>query len=290
VCTATLKASGGDGTCGPAKADLDPRDRCPSDANYPASCKADGLCGGGSTCRASAVKGTACAKDAACADEGKSFEALTCDGDGSRVKAKTLCGDFRCDPVKVACLTECATATDCTSEGVWYNAGACEPTRPNGEACTSYDARTSGLCKDGSCRTACSSPGDCDASERCDAGACMPRFDSGALCTASDACKSGFRTDALCCEAASCGAYRCGKGGVCGETCDSNADCAEAHRCTSERTCEPATPGAIVVGGCALTAGALEGLTTEDVSRRWLGVAVGLLGLAAARRRVRQAA
>ena len=264
ACTVTTKGSGKDGLCEPIAAGTDPKGACPQDKNFPKSCKADGECNGSGDCREFALAKLACANDATCSDGNTTLIASECDGGGTCVNAKTLCDPFKCKDA--ACLTFCATSADCANAGDFCNEAKCAPKRANGEVCSLSDSCTSGLCKDGTCRQSCASDKDCTTPNSwCTEGACFPKLDTGAVCELAPSCKSSFCTDSVCCEAANCGAFRCGKGGLCATTCASSGDCGTGYRCNSEGSCLPALPAELVINGCAIegTPGSHGGSTSR---------------------------
>ena len=76
ACAAAV-TGGADGKCLPIPADQDPDSECAEDAEYPASCRADGACNGKGACRQFAKTGTTCG-DTVCS--GSSVTGSVCDG------------------------------------------------------------------------------------------------------------------------------------------------------------------------------------------------------------------
>ncbi|MEB2311422.1 MAG: hypothetical protein OZ928_06205 [Polyangiaceae bacterium] len=206
ACTQAAKEDDStDGTCGFAKAALDPHSDCPDDRvekGDPTSCARDGLCDGAGACR-NYAKGTACGSTS-CAGNVQTGHA--CDGAGVCLDNATQdCGEYAC--LAGACTTSCAKAGDCNTAAYCDTAASeCKPKAPLGEACTTADTCQSGFCVDGfCCNKACD--GQCEA---CDVGTatgtCSPV--NGAPHGARPACAEG--------TAAS------GDGACAARTCDGN--------------------------------------------------------------------
>ena len=100
--------------------------------------------------------------------------------------------------------------------------------------------------------------GDADCAESCDessktctasdpdgavcmGGACLGGtcvLGAGNGCTSGSECESGFCVDGLCCAEASCGAYVCGPGGICLDSCETSGDCATGFSCGADGKCK----------------------------------------------------
>lgn len=281
ACTAALKTSGDDGTCGPQKEGATPvHGTCTADD--PLTCKRDGKCTASGGCRLYYPPGQKCGASTC---TGNAVTGFSCDGTGTCAdnQAGVECAPFKCS--LGSCTTACTTGDDCSSDA-WCNAGLCEKKRANGKACPSKDACDSNICADGFC---CNSPctGQCEACDVKDSeGACTPITDkphgsrtacaSGSdttPCTASScdgttrntcagfvgptvtcgaaSCTDGKATPAGTCSngscqvapAVPCGAYACGAT-ECKTTCAANTDCATGN------ICDPATKKCISGATC----------------------------------------
>ena len=259
TCAACSGAKTGlaDGLCRSITAGTDPDNECPAD---PAStCGLDGTCDGAGACRRW-LPGTTCAPESC--SVATYTPPSTCDGAGTCNAASTAsCLQYVCGPT--ACLTSCASNTDCTA-GYFCSAGTCVPQETNGTACGGPGDCTSGYCVDGvCCDSACTGtcqtcsatnslgtckfadPGtnprnDCTASAAstcgpdgfCDgAGACR-KWAAATVCQAAS-CSSATIHAASTCDGAgtcnagattSCGAYQC-SGLTCGTSCTTDAAC-----------------------------------------------------------------
>jgi len=239
ACTATKKGSGVDGVCGSVAAGTDPRDKCPVDSGYPASCKADGMCDGAGACRVNAPSGVTCgASTCATTSSGAELSRSLCDGIGACVASKVACAPYACNSGGTACATSCAVDTDCASSH-YCDGSACAPKKSNGAVATASRECASGIVADGVC---CN--GACGAiCEACDVegskGTCSPVVDAPRHGTCpvagagEDACKTAScdgstRTECkkfvgadVECRAAACAdgvetvATRCDGTGVC---------------------------------------------------------------------------
>ncbi|MBI4704819.1 MAG: hypothetical protein HY744_27260 [Deltaproteobacteria bacterium] len=173
ACSAKAKGQGQDGACGTVAADADPKDACPADPGYPASCLADGWCDGQGECRAYAKAGTGCGP-VQC--EGSALVAAPrCNGMGQCLPYQADCWPYACDPFAGGCLPACSGVADCASQDeLWCNAGVCEKRAANGAPCAATEQCQSGHCVDGYCCSAVCQ-GQCEA---CDVaggeGSCVP--------------------------------------------------------------------------------------------------------------------
>ena len=145
------------------------------------------------------------------------------------------------------CRTTCETDVHCAPDNFCAN-GSCQPTRPNGDACSDSNQCASGYCANGYC---CEGPGGdccsqsfhCDDSNECTSDTCSVNF------------KCKFTPNTVLCQAASCDALThttatyCG-GGTCSDG-GVSSDCSGAQLCK--------------VFACDATDGCVEGNVTAGV-------------------------
>jgi len=201
-CMSCSKSATGqpDGTCGPVRDGLDPRDDCAMDA--PESCGKNGGCNGAGECELYAL-GTICASSR-CDPDGTFVSTRTCDSGACAPAASDGCGLAVCDP-ESGCMHACRGDGDCTAHG-YCDVGShtCISEKANGGACTGGHECLSGFCVDGVC---------CD-------NAC-----SG-LCVSCLAVENGKQTDGTCGDVVdgtdpenecTAGTTACGLDGFCGQ-------------------------------------------------------------------------
>lgn len=100
--------------------------------------------------------GTVCAS-ASCTG-GTFTGASVCNGAGSCVAGSTTsCSPYTCNAGGTACLTSCASSSQCAS-GFYCNGSTCVPKKADGAACSNAQECVSGNCVDGvCCNTSCTS-------------------------------------------------------------------------------------------------------------------------------------
>lgn len=238
ACTAALKGSGSDGTCGFITAGQDPGNECTADS--PASCGKDGTCNGAGACRlydASTVCAGASCSGASFTPEGKCNGTGVC---GAAVVAPCA-GGFACSNAST-CGTTCSTPTTGCAAGRYCAGVSCAPLKSQGAACGNGYECQGGNCVDGvCCDTACD--GLCEA---CTAvgkgsgadGTCGPAkagTDPRAQCTDDGA--ASCKRDGMCDGARACRNYAVGTE-CAAETCTGTSH-------TSAGTCSG--PGACTI-------------------------------------------
>jgi len=240
------------------------------------ACGTDGsACGGtcdGSSATACGYPGASTQCRAASCAAGTAVPAGSCNGTGTCPSAaSTQCTPYVCGPG--ACLTSCATDSDCISGDYCDGTGACVPKKADGLSCGGSNQCGSGSCADGVCcnqacggqcqacdlpgqlgqcvavsgaphgaRTACSGSGTCGGS--CDgtnAAACAyPTVQCrGASCTAGTATAAGSCDGAGSCPAVvttTCNPYVCGAT-ACKTSCTADADCISGDYCNVAGAC-----------------------------------------------------
>ncbi len=192
ACSAALKTTGADGSCGLAKEGSAPiRGTCPKE---PApSCGADGKCSGAGGCRLHAPGGTSCGPAASCTRE-VATSATACDGTGTCAPGQAVkCGAYACGAT--ACNTTCTSDVDCAAGGSCdvgshkcVSGATCDgdhtTTDPSGAKndCVPYKCENNGTCK-----LSCHSVVDCVAPTLCDpSGKCVaPEPDDTSGCSAA---------------------------------------------------------------------------------------------------------
>lgn len=197
------------------------------------------------------------------------------DGAGDVCQAKTC--DGAADPTTCAALangpeTACRPATcehaSFTAAAYCSGAGQCAvplPSRCDPFACD--DTRP-----DKGCRTTCSRSEECAPGFACRNGTCA----QGAKCSEDRLSSLGEEDGAP----TPCTPYRCDTDGRCGTRCATADDCAPGFACR-DKVCESGATAAPVGDGCQL--GAIGARSTPG-----LAVALGMLGLALARRTRRE--
>jgi hypothetical protein len=270
ACAGSLKQSGADGACGPAKQYTNPHgDLCPKDPGDP--CGPDGTCNGAGACNPVAKSGAPCGDGATC--DGDVLKGGLCDGGGACVLSPTGvdCAPFRC--AEGACTTTCATSGDCAS-GAFCDGDVCRDKRSGPDApCENGGECASGICADGFCcdracdgrceacgldghRGTCvpvvgapfAGHGACPAAPTdapCQASVCdgasttsCAGFVGPSVTCAEATCQGGAATGAGVCgdgschvpEPVACGAYACGAT-ECKDRCEGDGDCAEGVAC-----------------------------------------------------------
>ncbi len=272
ACTAALKGSGSNGTCGNIANASDPQNECPDDG----PCGRNGSCDGSGAC-AQYATGTSCGAPTCSAASQTTY---TCNGAGlCNVPASTSCGNYQCNGN--VCGTSCTTDANCVN-AAWCRTSdsQCIADQAQGAACTAASQCASGNCVDGfCCNGACDLPcqacsaakkgsganGTCgsivtgtDPDNECAASASATCGQDG-FCNGSGACRSwasgtacgsptcdaGTQTNTTCngsgaCSVpgtVGCGNYQC-NGNVCGTSCTTDANCATAAWCrTSDSQC-----------------------------------------------------
>jgi MYXO-CTERM domain-containing protein len=261
--------------CRPAAGECDVVETCSGNR---AECPIDFFQPAGSGCR-----------PAACAD-GVGTAPAFCPGGSAACPPETSrpCAPYACG--LDACLTSCATASDC-APGFDCEAGVCVSGGAEGDPCVASAECDSGFCTDGfCCDAACD--GQCEACDAAGAeGTCVPVTGAphggraacagtgvcqgscdgeareacafpaaGTPCSAS-ACEAGLFTPAGSCDGAgscsvgsqrACAPYACGDG-VCLTSCADAADCVDGYDCV-EATCQQ--PGGSSGCGCGSRGGA----------------------------------
>ncbi|APR78023.1 Tryptophan synthase alpha chain [Minicystis rosea] len=253
ACTAALKGSGPDGTCGAIATGTDPNNECQDQGQT--SCGNDGFCDGAGACR-KYTSGTVCTA-ASCASSSTLTKAKTCNGTGGCVAPSTptqACSPYVC--ASNACLAMCGSDTDCAS-GNYCSNGTCVTKLANGGTCTAANQCTSGFCVDGvCCNTSCT--GACQACSAAKkqsgngAGTCgnakNNQADPRGICTATPPCgQTGMCSAGACevtamgtvCQAASC----TGNQQTTAKTCDGSGSCNQGGAttaCTGNLKCDAA--------------------------------------------------
>jgi len=149
ACSAALRGTGVNGTCGSIAAGMDPEDECASQSA--STCGRTGTCDGGGAC-ALYADGTVCG-NASCAGNVVT-SAPTCSGGACGVGTPSSCTPYTCSSA-TACGTSCTLDTNCVG-GDYCSGGVCVPTLPPGASCTTNNQCSSGPCVDGvCCNTSC---------------------------------------------------------------------------------------------------------------------------------------
>ncbi|MCC6213656.1 MAG: hypothetical protein IT376_02220 [Polyangiaceae bacterium] len=292
ACTAALKGSGSDGTCGFVGDTTDPEFECPDDGS--ATCDRDGMCNGAGACRLYAA-GTACGATTCASGTQTGF---SCDGFGTCASSQnTSCSPYTCQGS--ACGTSCTADTECIGSHFCGPGGVCTPDQANGSACATGSQCATGYCVDGVCcdspcsstvcqacsstkkgagsdgvcgpvaadsdpdnecpddgATACGRDGSCSG-----AGAC--RLYTGGTACGSTTCNAGTQTGFACngsglCQSAQntqCTPYQCA-GSACGTVCASDLDCVAGAHCSASSECILDLPnGAACAGSSQCTSG-----------------------------------
>jgi len=291
ACSASLKTSGMDGICGPAKQGTDPHMSC--DVAASTTCgDATGDCDGAGKCEKWPAL-TPCGDVASCTN-GTQTNADTCDGNGACTDNLTQqCGLYACGATK--CNTSCASDIDCAATA--YCAGnVCVAKKANGAACGAANQCSSGSCTDGFCcnlpcngacqacsvaaggqaNGTCSSvpanqdpAGDCGATGSCDgAGSCKKVI--GQSCNLASECLSASCADGFCCDTPcvglcqACSILKKGSGanGSCafvGVGSDPDDECPGVTTCSGGGTCSLLPQGA----SCAINGECTTGFCVD---------------------------
>ena len=276
ACTAALKGSGSDGTCGNIPADTDPHDACPQDVAFPASCKADGFCDGGGACRQYAPPTVVCGPSM-CVNG--SASGSFCNGGGACLPNTMDCAPYTC--ASGVCETACNTSADCAGGAFCAPDQTCEKSKAPGSACASNAECDTGFCVDGyCCNTSC-----IDECAACDVtgkeGTCSPvngpphgtrlpctatGEECGGTCDGANvtecnypgadvpcgtsSCESGSESSSACNNKGVCAVqpeklcapYTCGAK-ACKTTCAVDEDCSGGNECKPDGTCAPKVTG-----------------------------------------------
>jgi WD40 repeat protein len=272
ACTALKKGSGVDGVCGNVAASTDPRDRCPADAGFPTTCRADGFCDGAGACRTFAPAATICGTPTCAASVQKT---PTCDGAGVCNLANTSCAPFACAAAGTVCAKTCAIDVDCGA-GAYCDTGTCKPKKINGDAASTTSQCQSAIVADGvCCNDACI--GLCEA---CDAGSTKgtctavvgsarhgtcPAPTTGNVCSGG-VCDGKNRTSCAGLPGSStpCGAAACTSGTeISPELCDGSGTCPTP----TLHKCDPYVCGAkACLSACASAADCVAGSRCDATS------------------------
>jgi hypothetical protein len=266
ACAATLKESGANGDCGPAKNGLDPHNDCPDDGAL--SCQRDGVCNGASACRLY-QQGVACG---ATSCVGNTVKGKICNGIGTCVTDSNGvdCLPYLC--LSGGCATTCQNDSECLG-GTFCSSGLCQQKGSPGDSCSKASECNSGFCVDGVCCDAVCN-GQCEA---CDAptsmgscttitgaphgnrqacsgtGACVGTCDgtSPTTCTLPDSatecaaasCTGDVTQPASSCDGAgackapstqNCLPYTCDTTtGACKTSCAMDGDCSQGAKCNT---------------------------------------------------------
>jgi MYXO-CTERM domain-containing protein len=268
ACSAALKQSGADGTCGPAKDNTNPHaDNCPVDPSYPGDCGAPGQCDGTGMCRKTAEQGTFCGGNMIPTCANGTVTGLFCNGGGVCAGTSVSCGLYACDPTNTKCNTSCATDADCLITASAYcdtAPGTCQTKQPNGAPCKSGSACNSGACFDGvCCNQACG--GLCQA---CDVapnmGLCVPITGDPTM-YGHPACPGDGSTCTGKCDGAD--TVMChfpGAGTPCGNKASCNGDVStSAQACDGSGTCAPAVTKNCPPYACDAASGACKQTCTS---------------------------
>ncbi|MBI4954590.1 MAG: hypothetical protein HY908_21375 [Myxococcales bacterium] len=251
ACTAALKGSGSDGTCGSIATGTDPGNECASgvcdgSSNVCVACVTDAnclgteYCDGANTCQPKKANGAACGGNNQCTN-GNCVDGFCCN---------TACGGA-CD----RCNTVGSEGT-CTI----LTGGA-----PGDPSCAPY------VCWGGStCPTLCPL-GDvnCSTGNYCNgSNACVPKLADGVACGGDNQCANGHCVDGVCCNTAcggscdacnlapnvgtctnvaagqpgnpSCSPYECRGGATCSTSCNFDSECASTAYCDfGDNNCWP---------------------------------------------------
>lgn len=246
ACSAPLKGSGANGTCGSIAASTDPQNEC-VEAD-PTICTTDGFCDGAGACRLYS-NGTKCGPSS-CIDTVSENHPSLCDGSGVCVEkgSGTCPGGYVC--TGDACLTSCVTGSECQEHYLCVN-GSCKRL-PNGQPCSQNVECESDQCVDGvCCNDACD--GQCEACDVKDhVGDCSPV--TGEPHGDRPACESTGNGDcASTCNGADPTACKLpGKEKTCGDgkSCDGKGTCVQtAAICSADKTQSTALDGTVTKCG-----------------------------------------
>jgi hypothetical protein len=274
ACTAVLKGSGSDGTCGAIKAGTDPSSECTDDGA--ASCMQNGSCDGtgacqiysnATTCMQSFCAGSVLNKTDKCNGSG------TCSDSGTQDCAPYLCTGAA---GSAACTATCANDAGCTANAYCDGTGHCAIKKVQGSACALTKECQSSFCVDNfccdfSCNGTCqscaaatkqsgtmngfcgmakdgtdphstcpaASKASCGNDGKCSGGACE-KWDTSTVCAAA-ACSSGSQTTQKSCD----GMGNCNVGGVtmacfpyvCNGTMSCFTSCTMNSQCAANEFC-----------------------------------------------------
>jgi hypothetical protein len=250
ACSATLKASGTDGTCGPV-VDGTADAACPTTGQ--ATCLTDGKCSGGS-CE-DWGSSTACSATISCVGASLTT-AATCSGSGACTGSQmsATCGNgLNCNSGGTACRMTCSQNSHCQS-GYSCQASACKLN--DGGACS-----TNAQCLNNKCGTAgsgthccaaattCVSAGVCGTSDCNASGACAypaPGTPCGASCAGNMLTPSACNGSGACATgtAAACtGGYMCADATSCLTACGNNNPSGDMN-CAGTFYCDGSGAGA----------------------------------------------
>jgi hypothetical protein len=268
ACSAALKQSGADGTCGPAKDNTNPHaDTCAVDPNYPGDCGAPGTCDGTGMCRKTAAQGTFCGGNMMPTCANGTVTGLFCNAGGVCAGTSASCGLYACDATNTKCNTSCATDGDCSLSASAYcdtGTGTCKVKQPNGATCASGTACNSGYCFDSvCCNVACG--GICEACNTAqNKGACVPLTGDPTM-VGHPACPGDGSSCAGKCDGADTTmCHFAGAGTPCGKAASCNGDVSTAAQaCDGSGTCAPATTKNCTPYACDATSGACKQTCTS---------------------------
>jgi hypothetical protein len=280
-CPGTCKSCGlpgGEGTCSPVPAGMDPRNEC--EQQPMASCGQDGECNGQGACSRYPA-GIECVPGSCSA--GTEYAARTCDGNGvckpasSRSCAPNMCTDN-------SCASSCTMTSDC-QPGFFCEVGKCVVRRPTGALCMTGSQCASNHCIDGyCCNIACNSlcqscsvagkagtcspiPTGTDPQNECPAeaaatcgraggcnggGAC--RLHAATTSCGSQSCTGFIETSARACNGSGvcvaavtrdCAPYLC-NGTACRTSCTSTSHCRAGNYCSAGGACVPFGAGPVM--------------------------------------------
>jgi hypothetical protein len=275
ACTAAMKGSGTDGTCGVIAKSTDPHAFC-KDSGSP-TCGLDGMCDGAGACEKYAVTtgcsplgcsvGADCASgfcvDGICCDTACTGPCVACTAKMKGGGADGTCGSVAASTnPRGACAKDSGYPTSCKGDGLCDGAGACRAYAPKdtvcgAAVCTAGEAKGSlcdgaGKCGVSSalcapfvcdsaglgCLLACKSDSDCsDTTLYCEAGSCVAKKKDGSPASAGRECATGIVADGVCCNSACTG--------VC-EACDKDGTkgtCTPVVDVPRHGTCPPPTGG-----------------------------------------------
>jgi hypothetical protein len=256
ACSASTKASGSDGACGPAKPATDPHATCTDDGSP--ACSNNGLCDGAGACAgyplSTACSALACTKaadctsgfcvDGICCDKtcAGTCEACTAAKKGSGIDG--VCGNVAAgtDP-RDRCTVDPGFPGNCHADGLCDGAGACRTFAPSATICGTPTCAAgvqktpacdgAGVCNLGStscapfacdaagaiCAKTCTVDPDCGTGAYCDTGTCKPKKANGEAASTTSQCQGGIVADGVCCNDACTGLCEACDAGTTKGTC-----------------------------------------------------------------------
>ena len=283
ACSAALKGSSENGTCGAIEAGTDPQDECTDDGSP--SCQQNRLCDGAGACQRYAVQ-SGCTPQPSSSDQectsGHCVENVCCDSACTEsckscvaIKTGDVDGSFKNvlaggDDPKGVC--KASDTDECGADGKCDGQGACRQVAPAGTSCgadtcdgasvMAHACEGSGTCQPSvaknctpylcdqaatDCLTACASTADCVAGAVCNVqtGECAP---------ASPTCKDAYTVQEPDGSETSCVPYRC-EAGARLDSCDVPSDCAQGYVCINQVCVPEGDGGSAGNGGAAGAAG-----------------------------------